>query len=309
MSVEVERPIAVLLVLVAIGTVACTVAVGVRSRLSDKREFIEISEPLHKDPVVADHLARQLTNDLYASKAITPDKVLDVRGELRQAIMSEEFAPAWRSVLTSSHDQAFRGKPASTLRLSHAVPSFGAGLEERSLASQASVSRTQMGVLSGSYVAELRSVVKLLRLVVFVGVPGLIVVTVFCLRRTRNRYRAAGLLSATALGAAVVVFALLPMLAGLALSAVVGGDSLALAKGAVEGVLPSIRILLVGLAIVAATLMVASRLEEVRVTPFVGSNHRRTHRRGSRRRPSRSAARPAEGAPVDLAHSLGDRLA
>lgn len=317
MSQEVERPLAVLLVVLAVGLVACTVAATLRAQLSDKAAFMEVSAPLHRDPDVAAHLADQLTSRLVAADAVAPADAPAVEEHLRVRMGGAEFGLAWRAILSSAHDQVFLGWGASDLQVRHTSPELGSELERRSLTAPRSIARTRLAEISRPYVAELRSLDRLLKL----STPGLLAIVAVgavVLRRTRNRFRAAGLLAGAVLVVALIVAVLLPRLAAIALPYVVDDPQVrTLAWGAVGGLLPQVRLVLLGLVAVAAALALGSRLEEVRVTPFIRSAHR--HRRYARRRDRsrsalRSTARPAAareaarpGLPATAAAGRGGR--
>jgi hypothetical protein len=281
-SLKVERHIVVLAVAAAALAVLTTLAVGVRSKIGNTSEFVEISADLHTDPEVADGLARRLTNGLVAKKAVDPERALDVKLVLEDVIRSESFEPTWRAALRASHEEAFKGIAPTDLRIGKEVPGLGEDLEARELASGNLIRRATVSVVEDGYVAQLQSMRKLLNAILFLGVPLLVVITVVALRRTRNRYRAAGLMAGGTLVGAVAMLALAPLVAPVAVKVLIDDQAQALAQGALDGVLPSLRLLLLGLAIVAATLFVASRLEEVRVTPFVGSTRRNRNRRSHR---------------------------
>jgi len=171
------------------------------------------------------------------------------------------------------------------MRIGEAAPALAADLEDQQLASARTIRYSRISLVHDAYASELRTLDGLIGRLLRIGVPAMAVVTFFVLRRTRNRYRAAGLIAGTALLGALAALALGESLASFAVDLMIHPQLRPLAEGAFAGVLPSVQVLLIGLAIVSATLLVASRLEEVRLTPFVPASRRRRrskHRSGSR---------------------------
>jgi len=282
--IRIERHLAVLAVMVGLMVVLCTAAVGVRAKLADEAEFVTVSAPLHKDPAVADQLSRTIANNLVASGAVDAPRALDVKLMIEDTIASDSFEPTWRRALKNLHKMAFL-RDRRGMRIGEAAPALAADLEDQQLASARTIRYSRISLVHDAYASELRTLDGLIGRLLRIGVPAMAVVTFFVLRRTRNRYRAAGLIAGTALLGALAALALGESLASFAVDLMIHPQLRPLAEGAFAGVLPSVQVLLIGLAIVSATLLVASRLEEVRLTPFVPASRRRRrskHRSGSR---------------------------
>lgn len=298
---------------VAAGTatvlVLCTVAVGVRTKIGNEVEFVQLSAELHRDPEVADAVSRQVANGLADSGAIDPAAALDVKLLLENVIASDEFEQMWRTSLANAHDMAFHPDTApSPVSLDDALPELADELQARELAKARAIRRSSVGVVNESYVAELQGLTKTLDRLLLLGVPAVLVAVVVTLRRSRNTYRAAGLIAGSTVLSALVVMALAPRLGPAAVDALVAEPARVLAVRASEGILPSVRTLLFGLFLVSGILTVASRMEEVRMTPFVAVANRHLRRSsrskgGSRRRRLSRASAPRSAFAVGESRS------
>lgn len=291
-SVKVERHLAVLAVGVGMLAVLATLAAGVRTKLADESEFVSISAPLHKEPEVADQLSRTIANDLVSSGAVEAPRALDVKLVVEDVIASDNFNPAWRHSLSVLHKKAFKWNQPG-VKISEAAPALAVDLEEQNLASSEVIRKSHINLVHDSYASDLQTLSGQLDRVVTLGVPVMIALSILVLRRTRNRYRASGIMAGTCLLGAAAFFVFAPWLSAIAVDLVLRSELRPLANGAFSGILPSLRVLAVGLATVAATLLVASRLEEVRLTPYITQRRRRSSKGEARREAAAVVLDPA----------------
>ncbi len=263
----------------AVLVVAGAVAHTAHDTLQDRHEFLNVTAPLHRDPSVAADLSAQVAAELEADGVIAAGGSAEATAVIEQAILSEDFGPVWRSALSRAHDEALDGVPSGGDLVEEALPGLRSHLTGEGTRAVPDLDERSVRLVPADYVAELRNVVGLAGRAALLLPLGAVVLAAFTLHRSRNRMRAGALLCLAIATVAVATVVAIDPLADLVVSRAVAEPVRPFALAAAGGVGSMVRIVAVFVAVVAALLAVAGRLEEVHSAPAFPVEEERAGRR------------------------------
>jgi lysylphosphatidylglycerol synthetase-like protein (DUF2156 family) len=267
--------------------VLTVVVASTRATLSDRGGFVDATQAAHRDPEVADKVAREVTNALVADDVVPAARALEVHAAAADLVRTDEFAPVWRAALGQTHEAATGDGEILPATVAQALPGLSSRLRDQQMRGAAVVGDRSVQVVAADMVADLRALLGLLELLAWALAAASAAVGTAALRGAPNRVRAGSLVAACVAVGSLVAFWMVPWVTGPVAGFVVDGSSRSIAVAAAGGTVPTIRIVLACLAGVALLLAVAGRVEENRTRPAfsppsrprrrVQAHHRRSY--------------------------------
>lgn len=282
-----DRATVVRSVVVAVLVVLTVVVASTRATLSDRGRFVDAAQAAHRDPAVADRVARELTNALVADDVVPAARALEVHATAADLVRTDEFAPVWRAALGQTHAAATGQGEVVPSTVGQALPGFSPRLRDHQMRGAAVVGDRRVEVVAADVVADLRALLRQLELLAWVLAAAAAAVGVTAFRGAPNRIRTGSLVAVCVAAGSLVAIWALAWASGPMAGVVVDGSSRSIAVAAAGGTVPATRIVLACLGGVAVLLAVAGRVEENRTRPAfsppsrprrrVRAHHRRSY--------------------------------